>query len=50
MTHPKEEPKGWRELCAELQTETDPDRFRTLVAEINRVLSAREKADRQERA
>jgi hypothetical protein len=50
MPHPEEEPKGWRKLCAELQTETDPDRFRALVAEIDRLLSAREKADRQERA
>jgi hypothetical protein len=50
MTDPKEEPHGWRELCAQLQTETDPDRFRALVAEIDRLLSAREKADRQERA
>jgi hypothetical protein len=49
MPHPEEEPKGWRKLCSELQTETDPDRFRELVAEIDRLLSAREKADRQER-
>jgi hypothetical protein len=49
MTYLEEqEPKGWRELCAELQTETDPNRFRVLVAQINRLLNAHEKADRQE--
>jgi hypothetical protein len=50
MPLPEEQPKVWRELCAELQTEKDPVRFRALVAQVNRLLNAREKANRQERA
>jgi len=44
----EQEPKGWRELCAQLQTEKDRDKFRELVDQINRLLSAHEKANRQE--
>jgi len=43
-----QEPKGWRELCAKLQAEKDPERFRELAEEINRLLSAHEKANRQD--
>jgi hypothetical protein len=42
------EPRGWRELCAQLQAEKDPERFRELADEINRLLSAHEKTNRQE--
>jgi 5-carboxymethyl-2-hydroxymuconate isomerase len=49
MTHADDqEPKGWRELCAKLQVERDPERFRELADEINRLLSAHEKANRQD--
>jgi hypothetical protein len=48
MAYPEEqEPKGWRELCAKLQTETNPERFQELLDQINRLLSAHEKANRQ---
>jgi hypothetical protein len=51
MTHLEEqEPKGWRELCAKLQTEVNPERFRRLLAEIDGLLRAHEKANREERA
>jgi len=39
----EQEPPGWRELCAKLQTEKDPTKFRALVDEINRLLTAYEK-------
>ena len=41
----EQEPKGWRELCAELQTESNPDRFQALLDQINRLLRAHEKAN-----
>jgi len=48
MTYLEEqEPKGWRELCAQLQTEVNPDRFQALIDQINRLLRAHEKANRQ---
>jgi hypothetical protein len=51
MTHPDEEaPEGWRELCALLQAETDPVKFRELFNEMNHLLYAHEKANRQERS
>jgi hypothetical protein len=51
MTHLDEEaPKGWSEVCALLQTERDPDKFRELLIEMNHLLSAHEKANRQERS
>jgi hypothetical protein len=51
MTHPDEEaPKGWRELRALLQTERDPDKFRELLNQMNHLLSAHEKANRQEQS
>jgi hypothetical protein len=50
MTYPEEEPKGWRELCGELQTESNPDRFQALLDQINRLLSAYEKAQNQNSA
>ena len=43
-----QEPKGWRELCAQLQAERDPDRFRELADQINRLLTAHDKANRQD--
>jgi hypothetical protein len=49
MLHPDETaPKGWRELRAQLQTEKDPERFREILEQINRLLFAYEKSDRQE--
>jgi hypothetical protein len=51
MAHPDEEaPEGWRELCALLQTERDPDKFREILNQIDQLLSAHEKATRQERS
>lgn len=51
ILHPgKQEPKGWRELCRQLQAEKDPDRFQELIGQINRLLSAHEKANREESA
>ena len=51
MTHLDEEaPEGWSELCALLQTERDPNKFREILNEINHLLSAHEKANRQERS
>ena len=48
MTHAdNQEPKGWREFRAKLQAERDPERFRELADQINRLLSAHEKANRQ---
>jgi hypothetical protein len=45
----QQEPKGWRELCSKLQTEVNPDRFQALLDQINHLLSAHEKANRQKR-
>jgi hypothetical protein len=51
MAHPDEEaPEGWRELCALLQTERNPDKFREILNQINQLLSAHKKATRQERS
>jgi hypothetical protein len=51
VTHLDEEaPEAWCELCALLQTERDPDRFRELLNEMNHLLYAHEKANRQERS
>jgi hypothetical protein len=50
MTFTEQEPKGWRELCAELQTESNPVRFQELLDQINSLLRAHEKANRQKRA
>jgi hypothetical protein len=51
MTHPIDEaPDGWRELCALLQTERDPARFREILKQIDHLLSAHEKADREGRS
>jgi len=48
-THQDEqEPKGWREVCAQLQMERNRDKFRELVDQINRFLSAHEKTNRQQ--
>jgi len=48
MPHPEpQEPQGWRELCAQLQTENDPDKFRVLLDEINTLLTAHEKTHPQ---
>jgi hypothetical protein len=38
------EPQGWRQLCAKLRTEKNPERFQALLDQINRLLSAHEKA------
>jgi hypothetical protein len=43
----EQEPLGWRELCAKLRTETDPEKFQNLVDEINRLLTAYEKEELQ---
>jgi hypothetical protein len=43
----KQEPEGWRELCAKLQTESNPDRFQALLDQINCLLRAHEKANRE---
>ena len=39
----EQEPPGWRELCAKLQTEKDPAKFQALVDEISRLQTAYEK-------
>ena len=46
----EQEPKGWRELCAQLQTESNPVRFQELLDRINCLLRAHEKANRQQSA
>jgi hypothetical protein len=38
----KHAPKRWLELCAKLRTETDPDKFKALLAEIDHVLRVSE--------
>jgi len=43
-----QEPPGWRELCAQLRTETDRDKFKALLAKIENLLRTHEKANRQE--
>jgi hypothetical protein len=39
----KQEPSGWRQLCAKQRTEKDPLKFQSMVDEINRLLLAHEK-------
>ena len=36
-------PPGYNELCAKLQTETNPAKFRVLVEQINRLLREHER-------
>jgi hypothetical protein len=49
MAHPDEEaPEGWRELCALLRAERNPDKFREILNQIDQLLRAHEKAHRQE--
>jgi hypothetical protein len=43
-----QEPPGWRELCDQLKTETDRDKFKALLAQINDLLRTHEKANRRE--
>jgi len=38
------EPPGWRELCAKLQKATKLDEFQAVLEQINRLLTAHEKA------
>jgi hypothetical protein len=45
-----QEPQGWRELCAKLKTERDPEKFRELLQQIDRVLTAHEKANQRRSA
>jgi hypothetical protein len=42
-----QEPMGWRELCAKLKMERDPEKFRELLQQIDRVLTAHEKANQR---
>jgi len=44
MTRLEDEPLGWRELCAKLRTTKDLNEFRALLDQINRILTAHEKA------
>ncbi len=44
MTRLEDEPLGWRELCAKLQTAKDVDEFQAILDQINRLLTAHEKA------
>lgn len=44
MTRLEDEPPGWRELCAKLRTAKDPDEFQAVIDQINRLLTAHEKA------
>jgi hypothetical protein len=39
-----DEPPGWRELCAKLQTASSPSEFQLVLDEINRLLAAHEKS------
>ena len=44
MTRMKDEPPGWRELCARLQRAKDVDEFQAVLDQINRLLTAHEKS------
>jgi hypothetical protein len=44
MTRLEDEPPGWRELCARLQTAKDVGEFQAILDQINRLLTAHEKA------
>jgi len=44
MTRRADEPPGWRELCAKLQTAKEPDEFQALLDQINRLLTEYEKS------
>ncbi len=44
MTRLEDEPPGWRELCAGLQTAKDVGEFQAILDQINRLLTAHEKA------
>jgi hypothetical protein len=51
VTHLDEDaPAGWRELCALLREQSDPDKFREILNQIDQLLRAHEKANRQERS
>jgi len=39
-----DEPPGWRELCAKLKTAKDIDEFQAVLDQINRLLTAHERA------
>jgi hypothetical protein len=41
-------PPGYHDLCDKLQTENDPARFRLLVDQLNRLLTAYEKSGARE--
>lgn len=41
-----QEPQGWRE-CAQLKTESDPAKFRELLQQMDRLLTAHEKANQR---
>ena len=47
MTRLADEPPGWRELCARLQTAKDVAEFQEILDRINRLLTAHEKAHPQ---
>jgi hypothetical protein len=44
MTRLKDEPPGWRELCARLQRAKDVDEFQAVLDQLNHLLTAHEKA------
>ncbi len=44
MTRLEDEPPGWRALCARLRTAKDVDEFQAILDQINRLLTAHEKA------
>jgi hypothetical protein len=44
-----QEPPGYRQLCAKLQTERNPAKFRVLVEKVNRLLREYEQSSASEK-